>query len=587
MIRFAWLTLLAIVAAQAGHAASPVSAEAVVEQQVRAYNNRDLESFLATYSEDVKLYDSPGQLSLSGKLALRARYRQLFTSFASLHCQILDRIVFGDTVVLLERITRKLAGAAQATVADYLLIYTVADAKIIRVDVQSRQDGPEAIALVGAEVIDGTGAAPRRDWTVLIQGERIIGAGPHLTIPKRARIIDAKGKTILPGLIDMHGHLFASFGGTVQNVFDAYPALYLAGGVTTVRSPADFDPEGTYQLKQQIATDQRIGPRLFIGGPYLQGEKLTQHRWMKHSRTPEQIVGLIEAWQGRVDLVKFYTNVTEGQMRAGMEAARRAGLPAAAHLGRAADSVTASRAIDLGVGSLEHGIQAMPELYAHLSPSVPRRLCDADLDSPQAQALIDKIIERRVAIDPTLGVMMLLGARPDAVPAIPGWQEYFADARVAAGVEREMQSFLERNQGEQSACAVRGREQAMRFVKRIHEGGGVILAGTDPFYPNPYLLPGWALHAELKYLTDAGLTPLAAIKAATSEAARVLGRAEEIGSIAVGQLADLIVVAGSPALRIEDIGKIEMVFKGGEQLDPRALRESAKRKITVGPTQTR
>jgi imidazolonepropionase-like amidohydrolase len=433
---------------------------------------------------------------------------------------------------------------------------------------------PPALALVHAHVIDGTGAPPHDDWTVLVRGDRISAAGPKVEVPAGATVIDVSGKSVLPGLIDMHGHMYAATAKGIANAFESYPALYLAGGVTSIRSPGDLDPDGMYRLKEAIGRGAVEGPRIFMGGYYIDNSP-SQIGWFKPVRSPAEVTERILQWKDRIDVVKFYTSTTEAQMQAGITAAKAAGLPTTAHLG----SITATRAIDMGIEGLEHGIYAMPELGA--PKPLPSNvdgcpLGDVDLNGRLVTDLIGKIVRGRVAIDPTF-VVVTLGL-PDTQPLTPDWREYFADDRASAApaglVESTGASYKD---PVELACAQRTRRNAMQFVAKVQTQGGVILAGTDPVAT--YVLPGWGMHRELKHLTEAGLTPLQAIRAATYNAALVLRRDKDLGSIGAGKLADIVLVSGDPSTRIEDMGNVEMVFKAGRQFDPAALRNAAKHKL--------
>ena len=431
-----------------------------------------------------------------------------------------------------------------------------------------------ALALTHARVIDGTGAPPRDEWTVLVRGDRIAAAGPKVEVPAGTTVIDLSGKSVLPGLIDMHGHMYVATARGIANAFESYPALYLAGGVTSVRSPGDFGPEGMHWLKEAIGRGAAEGPRIFMGGYYIDNSP-SQIGWFKPVRSPAEVTERISQWKDRIDVVKFYTSTTEAQMQAGIAAAKAAGLPTTAHLG----SITATRAIDMGIDGLEHGIYAMPELGApKLWPAKVDGcpLGDLDVNGRLVTDLIDKIVKGRVAIDPTF-VIVTLGL-PDIQPLTPDWREYFADDRASAAAARVVEAAgASYKDPVELACAERTRRNAMRFVAKVQARGGIILAGTDPVAT--YVLPGWGMHRELKHLTEAGLTPVQALRAATYNAALVLRRDKDLGSIAVGKLADMVVVGGDPSTRIEDVGNVEMVFKGGRRFDPAALRNAAKHKL--------
>ena len=421
-------------------------------------------------------------------------------------------------------------------------------------------------ALVGATVIDGTGRPPKSGQTILIRGERIVAVGDKIAIPKGATVLDVAGKTVLPGLVDMHGHMYARGTAEMRSQFDAYPLLFLAGGVTTVRSPGDFEPEGMIALRDRINAGETIGPRIFSAGPYFDHDP-SQIRWFRPKKTVEESLQLFNEWKGRLDWVKFYTSITEPQLRAVLEAAHRAGIPATGHL----DSIPATRAIELGIDGLEHGLFAMSELSGGRREAGNNAVCKLaalDLNSPVVTNLVRLIVSRRVVIDPTIVVLEL--SLPDLEPVTPDWEMYLSEEARAYQARIRINS---KPNAEAAACLRAALQKQKQFIKMLHAKGGVIVAGTDPV--SPRLIPGYALHRELRHFVDAGLTPVAAIKAATLDAARALRREKEFGTIAPGKLADLVVVGGNPATRIEDVGRTEIVFKAGARYDPAALRTAA------------
>ncbi|MFH1573282.1 MAG: amidohydrolase family protein, partial [Acidobacteriota bacterium] len=351
------------------------------------------------------------------------------------------------------------------------------------------------VALVGGRVIDGTGAGPRAGQTVLIRGDRITEVGHRVRVPEGAEIIDVNGRSILPGLIDFHGHMYARATPAMRSQFEAYPLLFLAGGVTTVRSPGDFEPEGMIALRDRIRAGRAIGPRIFTAGPYFDHAP-SQVSWIQGIRSPEEALQKFDQWKERIDWVKFYTGITEPEMRSVLEAARRAGLPSAGHLG----SITATKAVEMGIDCLEHGIFAMPELLP--DPSAAENpnclLADLDLDSAAVEKLVSLIVEKRVVIDPTIVVFQI--QQPDFQPVAPDWLNYLNPAG------RKHQSGLPaavKPNAAAAACLAGALQTQLRFVKKVHDRGGIIVAGTDPV--SPRLIPGFALHREIENLVKAGL----------------------------------------------------------------------------------
>lgn len=460
----------------------------------------------------------------------------------------------------------RLGSVAKGQVAVLLTFLVLASAFHFVVNQTEAQD--RVVALVGGAVIDGTGKAPLAGNTVLIRGERIAAVSPKAQIPKGATVINVAGKTIIPGLVDMHGHMYARATPEMRSQFEAYPLLYLAGGVTTVRSPGDFDPEGMVALRERIKRGEAIGPRIFTAGPYFDNDP-SQVSWIKGVKSPEEALDQFNRWKDRIDYIKFYTRITEPEFRIVVEAARKAGIPTTGHLG----SITATRAIELGINGLEHGVFAMSELNKANTEGGACPLGDLDLNSPVVENLIASIVKNRVAIDPTVVVFQI--SPPIFEPVTPDWLKYLS-AEAQAHQTRLLSTATSGNPAA-AECQRLALQSQLRFIKKAHDRGGIVTAGTDPV--SPRLIPGYGLHRELKNFVDAGLTPIEAIKAATLNAAIALRREKEMGTIEPGKLADLLVIGGDPAARIEDIGRTEMVFKGGVQYDPAALRKSAEGQV--------
>ncbi len=417
------------------------------------------------------------------------------------------------------------------------------------------------IALINGAVIDGTGTPRQVNTTVLLDGERIVAVERGVAVPAGATIVDLRGKTIIPGLIDAHGHFFARASGTLRAQFAAYPRLYLAGGVTTVRSVGELDPLGVFVLRERLRLGEEIGPRLVLAGPYFGFE----------GTTPDRALRDFAEWQGRIDLVKVYTRLTEDVFAPLAAAAHRAGLPVIGHRG----ALTAERAIALGLDGIEHGIFAIPEFLGAAvgGPAADCMLAALDLDGPAVERLITAIVARQVVVDPTIVIMQT--QQPDFIPVAAEWERYLSPD--AQAYQRQQRAQGPSPDPGRVSCLTRALDKQQQFVKRVHDRGGVVVCGTDPI--TPLVLPGYGLHRELRNLVDAGLTPLAALRAATADAARALRRDDEIGTIAPGKLADLVVIDGDPSLDITAIGRVDTVYQGGIAHDPASLRKSVEEAI--------
>ena len=441
----------------------------------------------------------------------------------------------------------------------------------------TRRAPPPDFALVGGTVIDGTGSPPRPKCTVVVRGGRIAAVGPDEAVPEGVTTIDVTGRCILPGMIDMHGHLYANDGKTIRNQFVPYALLYLAGGVTTVFSPGDFDPEGTVAFRESVKRGEAIGPRVLTAGPYFD-HRPSHLDWIRGVNSADEARQLFDAWKGRIDGVKVYTSIQEPELVAVIGSAHEAGLRVVGHL----DSVTATRAIELGIDGLEHGIFTMSELagpFPGWFPTTPwlAKLAALDVDAPPMKPLIASIVERHVVIDPTTVTFQEL--LPDFVAVAPDWKRFTAPESVKP--IDDLFAMLRQEASKQGPQWLEALHGALRkqnqFVKAVHDRGGIVVTGTDPVGVN--LVPGYALHRELRNLVEAGFTPLEAIKAATQDAARALRRDAEIGTIAPGKVADLVVVGGDPAHAIDDVGRTEIVIAGGVRHDPAELRRLAEKGI--------
>jgi len=351
------------------------------------------------------------------------------------------------------------------------------------------------------------------------------------------------------------------------NQFEAYSALFLAGGVTTVFSPGDFDPEGMIELRDRIARGEVVGPTVLTAGPYFDHDPSVVG-WIQGVGSVEEALAKFEAWKDRIDAVKVYTNITEEELGALAGAAHANGLKMTGHLG---GQVTTLRAIELGIDGLEHGLFAIAEITdaGQADPLADQycALAAVDLDGPVAESLIRGMVDEGVWVTPT--IVTLQSIHPDFQPPTEAWLDYLSPElgeRMA-----QMPAYLDPGG---AACLDGALSRQLEFVGRIHEAGGRVVTGTDPV--SPKVVPGYGLHAEIANLVQAGFTPLEAITAATRDGAVALGLIGEVGTLEAGKRADLVVVLGDPASDIATIGNTVSVYRSGIRYDPDSLRESAR-----------
>jgi len=430
------------------------------------------------------------------------------------------------------------------------------------------------VALVGGTVVDGTGAKARPGCTVLLDGERIRALGEELEVPDGAEVVDVSGRTLVPGLIDMHGHLFTNLGGRFVNQLVPFARLYLAGGVTTVFTAGEEEPADALAFRDAQREGSEVGTRIYSAGPYF-NHKVGNLDFMTALDGAESARAMIEDWKDEIDGVKVYTDITPEEFAAVVELAHAAGLRVTGHLG----SLSATRAIDLGIDRLEHGLYAMSE-FGRPNPADPfdiaylRGLAEVDFDSGIGAALIDKIVASGVVLDPTTVILESLFAGP--LEIVPDRLRYVAPHRRPLVVQMDRALAAMRGRAaepeEWRELVERVLDKQRELLRRVHAKGGKIVAGTDPVFLD--VLPGWGLHREAEHLVLAGLSELAAIRACTLDAAEALGLEAELGSIEAGKLADLVVLAGDPTQDITALSRTEMVWQAGARFAPAELRES-------------
>lgn len=402
-----------------------------------------------------------------------------------------------------------------------------APAPVREVNQVRRADAGRAVAVVGATLIDGRGGPPVADAVVVVRGERIVAAGPRASVrvPAGAEVYEARGMTLLPGLIDAHFHIDGD---------DGLPALFLSHGVTSLRDPGQWIE--AYDAARAAGPPV---PRLFLTGPHLDSPPPAYPADSHVVRDAEEARRAVERFADQgASAVKVYFRLPAGLIRVVCEEAHRRGLPVTSHL----EIVDAGEAIRAGVDGVEHvtsfGTTMLPardaEKYrqAVLADNNARRegryevWSRADLGGPRARAVIDLMAERGTYLSPTLAIF-----------------ERRADDKETSDVH------------------VRGFKQMLDFTGRARRAGVRVVVGSHSAVP--HAARGWAYQRELELLVEAGLTPMQTIVAATSENARFFRVGERLGSVEPGKLADLLLVEGDPLKDIKVMRNVRRVMLGG------------------------
>lgn len=437
------------------------------------------------------------------------------------------------------------------------------------------------VALTNVRVIDGTGAAPLENQTVVISGGRIQSVGPSgaAQVPAGARVVDLAGHTVLPGLVGMHNHLFFPMGGSppmYSNMGTSFPRLYLALGVTTIRTTGSVAPYTDLEIKRLIDAGRMIGPKMHVTAPYLEGAGAFTP--VMHQLTgPDDARRMVNYWaDAGATSFKAYMNITRAELRAAVEEAHKRGLKVTGHL----CSIGYREAAEIGIDNLEHGLFADSEFVPDKKPdvcppggAVSASLRQLDINGPAAQETIRTLVAKNVAITSTLPVFEAGGA-PLAQSGV-GAAGALLNPRVLGvmSVDARVRYLQARARVPAGPDFVTLLRKAMDFERAFVRAGGLLIAGLDPT-GNGGIVAGFGDLRAVELLVEAGFTPVEAIRISSFNGAKFLGEDARIGSVAVGKQADLMVVRGNPAANIADIEQVEIVFKDGVGYDSEKLIQS-------------
>jgi len=443
------------------------------------------------------------------------------------------------------------------------------------------------VVLTHVRIIDGTGRPAVEDQNVVIENGKIstIDMGADVPTDKNTAVLDLHGHTVMPGIVGMHDHLFyivrpnldsrRHFDDPVlvtQMTFSA-PRLYLASGVTTMRTTGSVETYADLNLKRDIDAGKLPGPHLDVTGPYLEGPE-SYFLQMPHLTSADDARQTVEYWADRgVTSFKAYMNITRAELKAAIDAAHKRGIKVTGHL----CSVTYKEAAELGIDDLEHGFFVNTQLDSNKKLDVcsqsegDETLAHMDPSTPEAKDLINILISHHVAITSTLPVFEgdLGGGRP-----------LVRQQALEAMSPQSREDFFLLRQRPASASAPKIDpallwKHDLELERAFVTAGGLLLAGPDPTGRGD-VLPGFGDQREIELLVEGGFSPMEAIKIATLNGAVYMGKDKQIGSIAAGKNADLVVIKGDPSKQISDVENVEIVFKDGVGYDSRKLLDSVR-----------
>ena len=433
------------------------------------------------------------------------------------------------------------------------------------------------VALTNVRIIDGTGAPARDGQTIVLRGGVIqaVGRTGQVAIPAGANVRDLAGRSVMPGYVMLHEHLFyPSGGGAVYNEQGySFPRLYLAGGVTTMRTAGNMAGYADLNIKKAIDVGTMLGPSIDVTAPYLEGPGLPIPQ-VKALRDAADARKMVNYWadEGATSF-KAYMHIRRDELKAAAEEAHKRGLKITGHL----CSVTFREAAALGIDDLEHGFVVASDFVPDKKPdecpaggAVQRSFAALDVNSAAVRDLIAELVKRGVAITSTLTIYETFTAGQPSAPA------KVLDAMLPEARRQYEQRRAAIIQGGDTSNSTLRKE--MQLEKLFADAGGLLVVGTDPTGFGG-VVAGYSNQRALELLVQAGFTPLDAIRIATLNGAKYLGRDSRIGTIAQGKQADLIVVRGDPSTRISDVQNVEIVFKRGIGYDSAKIFDSVKGRV--------
>jgi len=424
-----------------------------------------------------------------------------------------------------------------------------------------------AVAITHVNVIDATGSPPQADMTVIVREQRIVALGKSAATPPPAdaTLVDGRGKFLIPGLWDMHVH--EVFGDWLPRNEQVVLPLFVANGVTGVRDMGG-DLDVLKEWRARIAAGELLGPRLYIAGPMLDGPvpRFPSSAPVANAADGRKVVDDLKA-RG-VDFIKIQSLIPRDGYFAAAEEAKKVGLTFVGHV---PDAVRASEASNAGQKSIEHftGIfEACSTIEDQLVNGRPRGPGPnvSTYDATRAKAVIALMAKNRTWQVPTLvwehGQWLVDVIDKTHDPLTKYAPAAWKDHTWPMFVHDIMQSM------DTDPLAVRQRffQMELEMTLAMFRAGVPFMAGTDTA-AGVHVLPGFSLHEELALFVKAGLTPMQALQTATRNPAEFMGRLDDMGTVAQGKLADLVLLDANPLDDIANTRKIHAVVLAGRYFD--------------------
>ena len=463
-------------------------------------------------------------------------------------------------------------------VVHFLIVFPLQiNAQRISLDIKEFVKIPAGIiVLTDVKIIDGTGGPSKEHQSLRLSNDRIeaLGNSKDITIPAGATVINCSGKTIIPGLVMLHEHLY--YTSPLQAFFNiaempfTFPRLYLAAGVTTMRTAGSIEPQTDLNLKRLVTEGKLTGPDMDVTAPYIERKGFDIPSLNVIKDTAEAAAS-VAFWSAKgCTSFKMYMHATKEDLAVVVREAHLRGLKVTGHIG----AITYREAAEAGIDNLEHGFMAstdfVPGKKENELPSGARKsLAELDVNSSQLKDLMQLLIRKKVAITSTLPVFEPYTEREN----IHGGGEGALLPEILEGLTKDWTA----SQHNDSASTMLFKKE-LAWEKQFYDAGGLLVAGTDPTGAGR-TIAGYSDYREIELLAEAGFTTQQAIQICTRNGAIYLQRTNDIGTVETGKKADLVLINGDIEKDIKNIRRTEIVFKNGIGFDSGKMFESVKGKV--------